>query len=88
MSWCWGKEVTKLDSWSGLRGSDPVIDRRIVAELMTNVMIRGVKKREAQVHQISLSEALKVDLGCGADKLSKYLGEVERYSRSAQETHA
>jgi hypothetical protein len=60
MSWCWGKEVTKLDSWSGLRGSDPVIDRRIVAELMTNVMIRGVKKREAQVHQISLSEALKL----------------------------
>jgi hypothetical protein len=60
MSWCWGKEVTKLDSWSGLRGSDPVIDRRIVAELMTNVMIRGVKKREAQVHQISRSEALKL----------------------------
>lgn len=34
MIWCWGKDVTRDESWRGLRGSEEVIERRREADDM------------------------------------------------------
>ena len=37
MIWCWGNEVTREESWRGLRGSEEVIERRRDADDMVNL---------------------------------------------------
>jgi hypothetical protein len=44
MSWCWGKEVFRVDSWRGLRGSDAVIDLRTVVDAMMNKLVTERRK--------------------------------------------
>jgi hypothetical protein len=41
---CWGKEVFRVDSWRGLRGSDAVIDLRTVVDAMMNKLVTEQRK--------------------------------------------
>jgi hypothetical protein len=62
MIWCWGKEVTRDESWRGLRGSEEVIERRRDADDMVekiwireNLMTGKGKKRISRLSDLSIN---------------------------------
>jgi hypothetical protein len=56
MIWCWGKDVTREESWRGLRGSEEVIERRREAE----DMIVETDREMMQIKRTSLSTDISI----------------------------
>lgn len=72
MIWCWGKDVTREESWRGLRGSEEVIERRREAEDMIVETDREMmQNKERASRRISVS-------GLSIDSQTLFAGQVGR----------
>jgi hypothetical protein len=60
MIWCWGKEVTRDESWRGLRGSEAVIERRKDADDMAKeIWIREYLMTEERIETLVMGTSIR-----------------------------